>query len=335
MISVLETLNSFHSDNNDEAGIEKSANHLARRQAELIDAPADKFALVLFDGEYMHRKFPIETPGDINLSHTVLESMANQLPDEVVKTARFFIDLASREVAREAIYAQAPESVATNVVYSGDINMSSWREKTASKSTAELKLIAGYNVKTASEVRRVAAILPNLAIAQADKAIAGVALMKKANELGVKIEDRKVARFSRTSIPLNFSTHVDFRKNAAPQALAPYYDELKKEASTASSSDEMIEALKCLELLDHYSGHTPAEGESRIMSKLASSTPSPLDLIFPEEEPIMEDQDFRDLLEYFGEQFVESYRNDPELALAALSPSEKAVLQGVIGGQHG
>jgi hypothetical protein len=327
MTNVLEQLNSLMSVGRGGPDIEKTAGLLAQRHTELADASNEEFALVIYDGERMHRKFPVQTEDDIKLSRNILDKIADRLPSEVEMTARFFIDLASRERLKKPAYDFPVMKVASNVVYAGHINNRAWGEKMASLDAHSDTMIAGYRVESAHHVRRLEYALGSLGLDPMDEAEAGVKLAMRAAELGVSLRDQKVARFARTNIPANFAAQVEYRKSLAPEVLSPYFEDLLKEAAVADSAEKLLGIAKCVEYLDLYASFTPAYGESRAFSKLGSETPGPVGLVFPiEQDAVPTALNMEPVTRFFGEKFAAAYAENPDTAMGSLSPSERQAL---------
>ena len=324
--------------------LEKAA-QLKRRQDDLSDAPTSDFALAIFDGHQTHRKYPVKTAADVALSKDALEAAAAELPAEVVKTARFFIDLASREHCGAPAYKTDPETgealevAHTNVVYTGHVDHREYVQKLASRKTdapGEEALIGGrFYVLDAAGVREAERHFEiGFDADMAKTASAAVQLVKRAEHLGVTPESREVTRFDRTSVPAGFDDQIAYRRSNSPEVLRSYWDDLSKEASSARTREDVLEVAQCVALLDRYAGLTPADNEKTASANsaafggrvLVDGTPGAYDLVFPFEEAEATEADLSKVASVFGDEFADRLRSDRKAATESLQPSERMLL---------
>lgn len=329
--SLLYQLDQFDTpigEKRDEA--EKLAQKLNERREALKTASADDFAVVLYDGHDHHRKLPVQTKTDIRMSKTALNRREDQLPDEVIETAKYYIDRASREKLAESAYESRPEKVATNVVFVGEIDKEAWEKKRASKEPEDMPMIQmgemKYPLKTEAHVKQAAKLFVNGTGNETPKKQANVGrrLIKRAKELDVDIDHEKIARYDRDDLPVTFEDHLEYRKRRASDELSPYYDGLAKKADNMP----IVESAHKLHQLDKAAGFTPMKGE-----KIASSrqiSPDAWEVVFPKggaRKEAKNEQNIEKIAETFGKNFAEKYKNDPEKARKRLTNAEKQMLR--------
>lgn len=328
MISLLEQLRQpLNGD------LDKEASAFQQKERDLSDAPNEDFACVIYDGQSMHRKFPVKTAEDVELSKQALRRSGSELPKEIVETARHFINSASRRFKKEASFEEEGDPPATNVVYTKNIDKTAYKEKLAKKKVQHSKeaKVEGLRFsvpdkKSLREVERQFEV--GLEVGPKKEAKAARDLIKKANEMGAEVRSKQVQRYGRTTAPKSFTDEVEFRKMAAPDRLEEYYEELKKEAAHVGTKDGMslMEAAECLHILDKQADFKRPGG----MSKLGKNAKSAFEVAFPlEKEADEEGESFDKVAEVFGESFAESYSENPKEAAQSLSPSERKVLQDV------
>jgi hypothetical protein len=203
---------------------EKIAQTLSRREEALKEAPPSAFAVVLDDGQSKHPKFPRATETDIRMSKTALKQNESEMPEEVVKTARYFLDQSAREKIAEPLYEERPEPKATNILFIGDIDRQAWRrrsqEKTASSTTVTIDGIK-YPVDNESHLRQAERMFDAWTAPAKTAAEAGRTLAKQAENLGVDLKKSAAERFDRSSLPRSFEEHVSVRRNRAPEEIQP------------------------------------------------------------------------------------------------------------------
>lgn len=336
--------NSDHSVLPSDEGLDKVAQSMQRRQAELEGEGSDAFALVVWDGYEQRRKYPVKTASDIRLSKQLLDVAADRLPHEIVKQAQFHIDLAAREVMGESLYPDTGESFATNVLYTEDIDQDAFREKLEGKtaSSADAYILNGrFPVTTEEHVREAEAhFRAGLGVSPVEEIEAAEKLASRAEEIGVEIKEASVTRYLRDQVPPSFQTRLMARKENAPEDLHGFYDELTEKSASAGRPGEMTlsEVAQCVELLDKHAGFVLEDGEYN--SKLASNTRGPYEMVFPVGEEIAEEKtasahdETEKLAGFFDADFLESFRSDRDAALESLSSSERQLADGLLSGTY-
>lgn len=313
-------------------GLDKTADWVEGRQRALADAPPSSFAVVLYNGQERMHKFPIGTAEDVEMSYAALEKNAGALPEEVVRVARYHIDLAGREKLGRALYGELTEEP-TNQIWSGLIDRMAYAQKVATEKTASSNHLlnasegheARFPVNTPADAKEAewymsanAFGLPN-----ADLAEACAALVKRAQELGVPVSNPKVARFGRESLPADFAGHVRARAHDAPEARRPLYEQLITEAQDLGP----VKVARCLTLLDSLSG---LSGAANILAKTATvQHPCVLDVVFPEVERAVSPVSLEKVADAFGEDFAAALEADSSV-VNTLSPAEKRVLSTLV-----
>ena len=331
MISLIERLENPLAGNFD-----KEASAYNKRENELSKAGNKDFAVVIYDGSSMHRKFPVKTAEDVEMSQKALARMKNKLPDEIVKTARHYIDIASRRHCKEAAYENLDQDPPnSNVVYAGEINKTAYRQKMQDKKVQQAKeasiegtSFATPDVKSLREVERQFEV--GLDLGPKKTAEVAKELIKRAEKMGTDIRSDAVKRYDREHPPPYFSDEVEFRKMAAPDRLEDYYQELEKKSSLIGAENGMslIEAAECLRILDKKAGFNNRPGG---LSKFGSNAKSPYKIAFPvESSKLSNDLDVEKVAEVFGKEFMNDYQNDPESAISTLSPAEREGLKSIL-----
>ena len=320
MFNVLEVMG-----RND--GLSKQASRLAERQRDLVDAPHSDFAVVIYDGVEFHPKYPIKTAEDLRLSVEALASSSDRLPDEVVKVAKFHAELRAQELGSSVYGVNALEDAPpNNVVYVGHVDGNAFATKVVS-ANEKMASNGKFNLQSESHIRMAERHLAvGLGGDTQEEVKIAHAVIDRASALGIDVMEPKVARFDRASVPASFSEHVSYRKEAAPEPLKGYYDELLKEADHAQTKEKVFELAQALELLDKYAGHAPGIG----------STPrhrfqDPYELLFPKQESLNlrldVPQDTVDkIASVLGQEFAQSYAQNQKLATTLLSPTERQLL---------
>ncbi|MCS4157642.1 hypothetical protein [Salinibacter ruber] len=306
---------------------EKLASQLADRKEALKEASHDDFAVVLDDGREKRPKFPVQTEMDIRMSKEALDKSRGEMPDEVVKTAAYFIDQHAREKIAEPAFEERPDPQATNIVYVGSIDKQAWQEKRASASAVETAVeIDGmeYPLDTKDHVKAAAKMLGAAPMPPRKKCEKARPILKQAEKTGAEISEPSVSRFGRSSVPVRFEEHVDARKARAPEKLQPMYQELKKQASNT----DLPELARKLRSLDEVAGLAPMDGE-----KMASKVePTAHKVVFPKSETPKQERDLSKVAEIFGEGFADRYEKEGEDALKALSSAERELFRDAVQG---
>jgi hypothetical protein len=314
--------------------LDKEAETFYRRQAESADRPNSDFAVVIYDGHQTHKKFPVKTAEDLSLSQDALDRLAPELPDEIVKTARAYMEIASRRLTKTASSDfSLDDAPATNVVYTGDIDKRAYRNKLADRQAERAKeasvgagRFSAYDEPSVREIE--GHFEAGLDAEPEEKARLARDLIKRASDLGVSLQSEEVLRYDRDALPATFKDEVEYRKMAAPAKLARYYDELAKEASQVGTEEGMtlVEVAECVRLLDKQAGFKRPGG----LSKLGSTAPGAYEVVFPREEVEgPEPVDTEKIAQHFGETFARRYESDAGVA-EELSPSERQMLQQIV-----
>jgi hypothetical protein len=310
---------------------EKIAETLNERKKALKEASADDFAVIIYDGRTHHRKLPVKNETDIKMSKEALDNRRDQLPDEVVKTAEYYIDRASREKMSKTAYEEAPEKQATNVVYIGEIDKRAWNKKQSDvEGDEEVMKMGGmeYPLNTSSHVKRAVSLFESGAASAEpmERAKTAQKIARRADELNVDVESAEVNRYDRESLPVNFNNYVSYRKRRAPEKLASYYDELEKKAESVS----LLKTASLLRKLDKAAGFEPMEGEK--IAKSQRISPSAFDVVFPEDEPPVKEasNNIEKVAEVFGDDFAEDYKNNPDEASSRLTGAEQKILRNIV-----
>lgn len=313
--------------------LQKVAEHLNSRRKALQSAPNSDFALVLYDGEQQHRKFPRQTEGDIQMSKTALETRSDRLPDEVVETARYFLDEASREKTAAALYDDRPAPKPTNTVYIGRIDQEAYQEKlarqekTAHDATAPTLTTGDVELplQTEGQVKQAAKLFERgFGLSPENRRKAAETLLERSEELGMDLEKTAVTRYDRDSLPPRFDRHVDNRKRRADEVWGAYYDDLKKKARAMPPA----KTAETLRALDQAAGLAPMKGE-----KMARRVrPSAYEVVFPEEsiEKSASDDTLDKVADVFGETFRDEFARNEDEAIQKLSGSERALLRSLL-----
>jgi hypothetical protein len=306
-------------------GLEKEAQRLLNRQAELQGASEADFALVLWTGSERLPKFPCGTARDIAESHAALEKSAAALPDELVKTARYHLELAGREHLGKSLYGEIEGQYLTNVVYTGEINQRAYQAKQEGlrkEAKAEPLVIAGqYAVSEPWHVKMAEKLLERraLGLAPRDEYEACRSLVKKATDLGVEIESNYVRRYERSRMPASLGEKIAERRRMAPQQVKELYDRFEK--SARSQRINLLDAADCLLAIDQLAGFTPIHpGEKLANSRIQDTA---YDVIFPVRPERVEEQDLTKAAAVFGQEFIQEYRAKGKPALDRLSAQER------------
>lgn len=305
----------------------KLADTLSARKEALKEASHDDFAVVLDDGREKRPKFPVQTETDIRMSKEALNESRGEMPDEVVKTAEYFIDQHAREKLAEPAFPDRPDPQATNIVYVGSIDKQAWQEKKArSRSPDTTITIDGmeYPLDTREHVKAAEKMLDATPLPARTMCEKARPVLKQASATGADITKESVQRFDRSSVPVRFEEHVDARRSRAPEELKPMYEELKKRASNTDLPD----LARKLRSLDEVAGLAPMDGE-KMASKIS---PTAHEVVFPVSERPKQERDLSKVAEVFGEEFAEEYKSKGESALQALSSAERDLFRNTIQG---
>lgn len=326
LIHQVDQFDSPPSQQREEA--EKVAETLNSRREALEDAPKSDFAVVLYNGHDQHRKFPLQNETDIRMSKEALDQREEQLPEEIVKAAKYFLDRASREKLAEPLFDRRPEKQATNTVFIGDIDLSGWQEQVEKTATAQdpVSLDLGdfsVPVQTEPQVKKAEKMLKHgVGLGPEDRCEACRTLANQAEKVGADIEADSVSRYDRQSLPRNFEENLNIRKQRAPTEVRPFYEELKKSAS----SMPLPKVARKLRRLDQVSAFAPMDGE-----KMASQmSPRATSVVFPESEPAAKKQDLDKVAEVFGDEFADEYRENGKEALKKLNSAEEKLFRQAI-----
>jgi hypothetical protein len=300
---------------------EKVAKTLNDRRKALENAPKSDFAVVLYNGRDQHRKFPVQTETDIRMSKEALDEREHQLPEEIVKAAKYFLDQAAREKLAEPLFEERPEKQATNTVFVGQIDVSEWEEQVEKTATAQDPVFLDLGdfsvpVQTKGQVKKAEKILKHgVGLDKEARCDACRKLASQAEKLGADLSSTSVTRYDRESLPSNFQENLNIRKQRAPTEVRPFYEELKKSAS----SMPLPKVARKLRRLDQVSAFAPMEGE-----KMAHQmSPSAMSVVFPENEPVRKEASIGKVAEVFGEDFAERYKKEGEAVLDDLNSAEK------------
>jgi hypothetical protein len=337
MLDLFQIADQFDSGGSPEE-MEKRASFLEDRQVKLASAPFEDFAVVLYDGTSYARKFPVQTAKDVQMSKEALDQNAPSLPEEVVKVARYHIELAGREKLGESLYSDVSltdlDAPKTNVLYAGAINRAAHAEKLASlekRASTEYLVSAksGMNVPAPQSVRGLReverALEKNAYTLTPDERVeAARNLAKVAARLESTVESQDLARYNREALPAKFASAIKQRQGYAPPVLRPYFDRLTKEAFDMG----IVRTAQCLRVLDQMAGFTAGPG--RPMTKVGHFFPSVDDVCFPVQEAVESEADLTKIADVFGDTFATEFASDPQSAMSTLTAEEQRLLNGLV-----
>lgn len=311
----------------------KEASALTERRAQLADAPESDFALVLWNGMERSRKFPVASAQDVHDSHAALEKNASTLPDEVVKTARHFIELGAREHLQSSLYPDAiSDDVVTNLVYSGDINQMAYAAKrevfTKEASTHfEIKEL-GTTIWGPTDVERCERTLasPHLNLTHRERYEASRSLLKAASLFGVEVSEPECLRYGRDETP-DMNLVLSERATEARAVNAPKAAALYEKLASVASQNAPVDVAEALEAIDRLAGFASLEGERVANTPIGLLFNPAFEEVFPIEQAQEEKgYDFDKVAGFFGDSFADSLRENPSKALQSLSSVERMAL---------
>ena len=337
MLDLFQIADQFDSGGSPEE-MEKRASFLEERQVKLANAPFEDFAVVLYDGTSYARKFPVQTAEDVRMSKEALDQNAASLPEEVVKVARYHIELAGREKLSESLYSDVAlvdaDSPKTNVLYAGAINRAQYADKLASlekrasteylvSAKSGINVPAPQSVQALREVER--ALEKNAYTLTPDERVeAARNLAKVAGKLESNIESPELARYNRETLPAKFASAIKQRQGYAAPVLRPYFERLTKEAFDMG----IVRTAQCLRVLDQMAGFTAGPG--RPMTKVGHFFPSVDDVCFPVNEVAESPADLTKIADVFGQTFAGEFASNPQAAMGTLTPEEQRLLNGLV-----
>lgn len=204
-----------------------------------------------------------------NLNAQLFLEKADNLPDEIVKTAAFFLKRAARNQGLSSELIQQLSKVASasvpsdNVVNLDNINeyayfkkIDSGHEKTASTMTWALPHKKRYPIDTAEEIEKAAAYFDDYCnqFETADRLVYAMNVLEAASREGVEVKSgtiEKYAHLTANSFNNNFTQHINMRKKylTDPEE-SDIYDELLDKCASLG----VITSARTLEAIDRHYG---------------------------------------------------------------------------------